>query len=304
MSKKIYLYRYLLIIKKIRLNPYLSFDEIVDYIETELSILGEDREAFSKRTFQRDIADIRQMFNVDIVFDRAHKGYYIPSDSEDKTFDKMIESFDIFQSMTQTDSLKSYFHFDNNRPAGTQFLQPIINAVKNRRIIRFVYMKHWDKPSERYAMPLVLKEYKGRWYLFCIPKNEREVKTFALDRIESLFETSEKYSFPQGWNSEEYFKHCFGIYHPNAEEDTIQEVVFDTNKETANYFLSQPLHKSQKLLSQNEDIYRFSITTYLTFDLEMELLSLGNKLKIVSPPELLKRITNSIKRALEQYEKK
>lgn len=304
MSKKTYLYRYLLIIKKVRVQPYITFEEIADYIETELFILGEDREAFSKRTFQRDVADIRQMFNIDIVFDRAQKGYYIFSDEDTVVFDRMFEAFDIFQSMTQTNSLKNYFHFDHNRPTGTQFLRPIIEAIKDRKMVQFVYLKHWNKPSTRMAKPLVLKEYKGRWYLFCILKGETEVKTFALDRIESLFETNEKYSFPQDWNADAYFEYCFGIYRPQSSEANPQEVLFETNQNTANYLLSQPLHKSQKVVSEKDGVYQFSMKIYITYDLEMELLSLGDNIRIISPIELKKKILSIHKKSFEKLSEK
>ena len=82
MSKREAIERYNLIIKKLRRQPS-SFSEISDYLAFESDLQGYDFNV-SKRTFQRDLEDIRSIYNIDIQYDFSRKVYYID-------FDKLSE---------------------------------------------------------------------------------------------------------------------------------------------------------------------------------------------------------------------
>ena len=51
----------------------------------------------------------------------------------------------------------------------------------------------------------------------------------------------------------------------------------------------------------NENETRIRLKHFITYDLIMELLSFGDRLKIISPPELKKEVCNTYMRALKQY---
>ena len=62
MSKKGYISRYLLIIKKLKAKPYTSYEELKNYIENQIEFLQmlDDQLSvgLSLRTLQRDIKEI------------------------------------------------------------------------------------------------------------------------------------------------------------------------------------------------------------------------------------------------------
>ena len=78
MSKRESTSRNHLIIKKLRQNP-ATFQEIVDYLLLESEIQAYDFN-ISKRTFQRDVIDIRSIYNIDIQYDRSRKIYFIDNE--------------------------------------------------------------------------------------------------------------------------------------------------------------------------------------------------------------------------------
>jgi proteasome accessory factor B len=67
MSKKGYISRYLLIIKKLKAKPYSSYDELRSHIEKHLEDMHWIDDSldigFSKRTLQRDLREIRTYFS-------------------------------------------------------------------------------------------------------------------------------------------------------------------------------------------------------------------------------------------------
>jgi predicted DNA-binding transcriptional regulator YafY len=81
MSKRGYISRYLLILKKLKVKPYSTYEELQAYIENQFDYLQMQDDTlnigFSKRTLQRDIKEIRNVFGIDIEFSKSKKGYFI-----------------------------------------------------------------------------------------------------------------------------------------------------------------------------------------------------------------------------------
>lgn len=78
-NKRRFFLRYISIIQKLRSNP-ASFDEIESFLKRQSRDSGEDL-SISKRTFQRDLNDIREIFDIDIRTDSSNN--YFVSDEGD-----------------------------------------------------------------------------------------------------------------------------------------------------------------------------------------------------------------------------
>jgi predicted DNA-binding transcriptional regulator YafY len=59
----------------------VTFDEMVFHLENQSELQALDL-VISQRTFQRDIKEIRSLYNVNIRFDRSKKVYFIEEDEE------------------------------------------------------------------------------------------------------------------------------------------------------------------------------------------------------------------------------
>lgn len=185
MSKREAISRYNLIIKKLRKHPS-TFKEIEDYLSLE-----SDMQAYnfnvSKRTFQRDLEDIRSIYNIDIQYNNSQKHYFIDNDDQPDVNERILEAFDTFNALNITDRLSDYIHFEKRRPQGTENLYGLLHAIKNRLQIKFTYQKYWeDEISERLVEPYALKEFKNRWYVLAFDIKDNQVKSFALDRLSEL----------------------------------------------------------------------------------------------------------------------
>ena len=77
MSKRGYISRYLLILKKLKAKPYSTYEELQGYIENQFDYLQMQDDTlnigFSKRTLQRDIREIRNTFGIDIEYSSLAK---------------------------------------------------------------------------------------------------------------------------------------------------------------------------------------------------------------------------------------
>lgn len=306
MSKKGYISRYLLILKKLKIKKHTSYQDLQKYINNELEHLkmwDDTLEiAFSQRTLQRDIKEIRNLFGIDIEFSRSHKGYYILQDeSENMNFQRMMEAFDTFSSLNMAKDLQPFIHLEQRRPQGTENMYGLLHAIKNNLNIRYAYHKFWeDGPTQRLVAPFALKEFNNRWYLVAKDIKTENIRTFALDRLSELEITKQKFNYPLDFNVEEMFKNSFGIITP--EDGQVEEVVLSFSPFQGKYIKTLPLHHSQQILMDNEQECIIGLKVKLTFDFEQEILSHGACVKVISPQRLVDSIKNSIKDTLAKYE--
>ena len=298
MSKRESIARYNLIIKKLRKQP-ADFEQISTYLSLE-SELQEYNFNVSKRTFQRDLDDIRSLYNIDIVYDFSRKVYFIDFEEQPELNERILEAFDTFNALNITDRLSNYIHFEKRRPQGTENLYGLLHAIKNKVQISFSYKKFWeDEMSQRTAEPYALKEFKNRWYVLANDLKDNKVKSFALDRLTELEITRKKFQLPIDFDVNEHYKYCFGIISPNEHQP--QEVILSFDPFQGKYIKTLPLHESQVILKDNEEELLIKLTLFLTHDFLMEILSYGDNVKVIQPESLIEDLKTSYENALKLY---
>ena len=298
MSKRESIARYNLIIKKLRKQP-ADFEQISTYLSLE-SELQEYNFNVSKRTFQRDLDDIRSLYNIDIVYDFSRKVYFIDLEEQPELNERIQEAFDTFNALNITDRLSNYIHFEKRRPQGTENLYGLLHAIKNKVQISFSYKKFWeDEMSQRTAEPYALKEFKNRWYVLANDLKDNKVKSFALDRLTELEITRKKFQLPIDFDVNEHYKYCFGIISPNEHQP--QEVILSFDPFQGKYIKTLPLHESQVILKDHEEELLIKLTLFLTHDFLMEILSYGDNVKVIQPESLIEELKTSYENALKLY---
>ncbi len=298
MSKIEAIARYHLIINKVKKHPP-TFKEISDYLALE-SELQEYNFKVSKRTFERDLNDIRIVYNIDIRFDNKRQVYDIYTDQQQDVNERIMEAFDTFNALNITDRLSDHIHFEKRRPQGTENLYGLLHAIKNKVQIKFTYEKFWEeKPSFRRVEPYLLKEFKNRWYLLARDLKDERIKNFGLDRLKELEITKKRFVYPNDFDATEHFKHCFGIIGPGDQKP--QEIILSFDFYQGKYIKSLPLHHSQKILVDNEEELRIKLTLYITHDFFMELLSFGKNVEVLEPISLVNDIKKAFQEALYMY---
>jgi len=305
MSKRGYISRYLLILKKLKVRPYSSYEDLQKYIENQVEYLQMRDDnlsvAFSKRTLQRDIKEIRNTFGIDVGFSKTEKGYYIvQSEMENMNFQRMLESFDMFNSLKVSQDMSTFIVLEKRRPQGTENLYGIIHAIKNQFQISFKYEKFWDEGvTNRTVSPYALKEFKNRWYILANDSKDGQVKSFALDRLSKLEITKYKFTLPNDYDTENNYKFSFGIISPNSKSP--QEIILSFTTHQGKYIKTLPLHETQQILADSNDELRIKLKLFITHDFIMELLSFGENVIVIKPLSLIYEIKTAHKRAFTQY---
>jgi predicted DNA-binding transcriptional regulator YafY len=305
MSKRGYISRYLLILKKLKIKPYSTYEELQAYIENQFDYLQMQDDTlnigFSKRTLQRDIKEIRNVFGIDIEYSKSQKGYFISqNENENMNFQRMMEAFDMFNSLNLAQDLTPFIHLEKRRPQGTENLYGLLHSIKNRLKIEFTYQKFWDDElSQRIVEPYALKEFKNRWYIIAKDSKDNDIKSFALDRLTQLEISKQTFVYPKNYSVEENYRYCFGIISPNGESP--QDIILAFDPFQGKYIKTLPLHDSQVILIDNSEEIRIKLRLCLTHDFLMELLSFGEYMKVIEPRSLADKVKKSHEKAYKHY---
>ncbi len=293
MSRKESLVRHKTIIQKLRSRPS-SFDEILEKLESISDI------TLSKRTFQRDLVEIEELYGIEIKFDHSKKVYCIISEHEDQYTDRMFEALDVFQALNLNNSMSSFIQFDTRKPKGTEHLNGLLHAIQNRMQVQITYHKFWeDQSCKRTIEPYLLKEFNGRWYVIVFDLEKKALRTFALDRILELRFSDIKFQHPQKTDVRKFFEDCFGIIGPNNKKVETIKLLFIENQ--GKYIKTMPLHHSQQILEENDAQTIVQLNLFPNYDFIMEILSYGEFVKVLEPKALADEVKNRLERAVEVY---
>ncbi len=290
--------RYHLIISKLKKHP-ASLKEMNAFLERESEFRGYNL-VRDKRTFKRDLDAIRSIYNIDIQYSFKKGIYEIIQDEESDKNLRMVEALDLFNALKISENITNIIHFEKRRPIGSEHLNGVLHAIQNKIQIKFSYQKFWENSLEkRDVEPHALKEFKNRWYLLGMDTNKGEIRTYALDRMSNLIISNRKFQHKIKINVNEFFKNCFGIIVPK--DEMVEEVILSFDAFQGKYIKSLPLHETQEVLIDNETEVRVKLNIYLTFDFIMEVLSYGDKVKVIKPKSLIEEINEEYRNSIGKY---
>lgn len=290
--------RCLYIVRRLKRGQKASFAEVGRYLDDASILTGEDYH-ISIRTFQRDLEAIRELFLIDIRYSRTEEVYYISDEFTDEVLsERLMESLEVFHSLKIADSLNGVFHFEPRPPLGTEHLSRMISAIKSRKLIALTYNKNWEnRLTEQTLLPIMLKEFRGRWYVVAKRMDINEVRTYSLDRVVD-FSILNRHATPPD-NLDNYFKYSFGIY--GMSNPSPQEVILKFSHEAGRYVKGAVLHHSQEVISDSCEEFTVRLNVLITFDFVMEILGYGEHVEVISPPELRTQVAERLNKALEKY---
>jgi predicted DNA-binding transcriptional regulator YafY len=215
-------------------------------------------------------------------------------------YDRIFEAVDTINALNVTESISKYIDFEKRKPKGTEHLYGIIHALKNAIELQFMYQKFWDaSPSLRKFQPFALKDFNNRWYVIGKDLKDNRIKTFSLDRISLLQFTDIRYKVPADFNIQRFFEFSFGIINP---DDLVpEEIILSFDAHQGKYIKTLPIHHSQKVLIDTENELQISLFLSPTYDFKMEVLSYGNRVKVLSPQTFVEEIKAELNETLQFY---
>ncbi len=213
--------------------------------------------------------------------------------------DKIVDRISIAKDPSDK-AIVDFVQFETPiKSRGNEFLNLLLQAIKNKNIVHFDYESFQTQQRKaRKALPLLLKEYRNRWYLLCFDVSKENVITYALDRMFDLQLTDEKWTESIDFKPDQFFKHAIGI---TASAGKPEKVIFKADNVAAKYIDSQPFHSSQQIVKAGKNRTTFEMTVFISEELIRGLLSYGGEIQVMQPEILKDQIVNRVKAMVEQY---
>lgn len=207
--------------------------------------------------------------------------------------DKIVDRVSISSNPGDKD-LNHYVQFESAVVSGgNEFLPDLLNAIRNNLIVHFDYASFiTGKSKNRTVVPLLLKEYRNRWYLISLDKLKNNIITYALDRMSGLIISEETGKKPDDFDPELYFKHSIGISANN--DDKPEKVIFKADNIAAKYIDSQPFHSSQTIIKAGKNRTTFQLNVLIAEELIRTIMSYGGEIEVLEPVSLRENICSRI----------
>ena len=327
------LMRYRLIDKAIRNknNPFPSKKMLRDLCESQV-FGSEDGAHICDSTIEKDLFALRNEYDAPIAYSVKNRGYYYtdPTYSIDQSpltesdlsalkfatntlsqfrNNELMKEFGhaldkIISKVEQTDlatKKHNFIQFETGfGSSGQEHINQLMRAIEHRNQILFDYQSYTsDEVKRRKVSPLLLKEYRNRWYLICFDLVKDRISTFGLDRMSNLELSELKFNIPIDFNADFYFQHTVGI----TVSGTLPElVVFKASPLASKYIESDPIHVSQLKLKEGKKRNTFQLRVMITEELIRLFLSYGSSVEILEPETLRNELKNRIREMSENYE--
>lgn len=310
-----------------------TMNDLTRLCNEQLEISGERH--VGRRCLEKDIEFIQQQFGL-IERERSGKSTIIRyanqtdsifnqgiSTSERKllqavsqTFGKMdgVEDFEVLNQLKSSanDQEQPIIIFEKNEDLnGRDLLPKLFRLIERKTTIELKYhrIKDTQKRNKKQIFPHVLKQCKGRWFLFGTTIDTKEVMCYSMDQIEDIKPLPIKYK-PYDGRWDEYFESVIGV--TKKADDTPQDIVFWASQDECAYLAGKPVHSSMTPLKKNDAELRkryrlpddgklFRINCIVNFELKREMASKFGERIVLEPPSLRKEIINDVKTMLNRY---
>ena len=178
-------------------------------------------------------------------------------------------------------------------------IQELMGAIVEEMKLRMQYFSVHSQQKKGYTIhPYRLMYFRGGVYLFAFVEEYKQIRTFAIERIESLEKTRESFDKPADFSVESYLESAFGVV---KEEPFDVEIVF--NADISEYVRSRVWHPSQQVREIGNGRISMKMHVGGEFELVSWILSFGPSAMVVSPERLRGRVEAELRRAVENYRK-
>lgn len=324
-------YRYQIINGLLKSNEKRKASEIMKIVNERLYQDG--FKEVTKRTIYNDFNSMQELYGVSIINEGGFIYYENRSDSingfsldsrQKSILEMALQSFRVYEGSTFFEKfsdvitrllsgslLRKLEGNENsdiiqisevNETSGHQWLEPLYEAAVEQKAVNIRYTSFGNLPKERTISPYILKEYQNSWYMigFLHEKGEHgSIRTFKLNRIDALKPSITPYYKDPAFSKEDYFKYSLGVFSSNLSEPIF--VILRFSKEISPLIREEPIHKTMKIIEDNEAGLLVSIEVYDTIELKNKILGYGEDVVVESPDYLRKDTYKTLTKALNNY---
>lgn len=176
-------------------------------------------------------------------------------------------------------------------------LRQLRTALLLQLTVAFTYKKpDADKISVYRVDPYTLILYEHGLYVRGYSHRSGEERLFAVDRMKQVTLTEDRFEIPASYSSTDRYVQQFGLI-----EELPQEVTIVFSKEVTHFMQERQWHPSQRIKKLKNGSVEVSFHAGGLDEIAYWVLSWGKEAKVLSPPKLVKIMTDQLSKSLKHY---
>lgn len=183
---------------------------------------------------------------------------------------------------------------------GTQWLERLYDCIVKEKVALVTYRDFDREPEMLVFHPWFLKQYRHRWYVFGKSQRSEGVIRLALDRIERLGTTMMDYEKNTEVDFEHFFDDIIGVAH--IDNGGPQEIQFRVPRYQAPWIDTEPLHKSQQRVAEDEWTVTYQMRVAINHEVTQKLLGYSEYVEVLAPQDLRDFFHSIHAMAIDKYE--
>jgi predicted DNA-binding transcriptional regulator YafY len=320
--------------EKVRINRILMIDEAIRSGSfPTVSKLARKAEV-TKRTIERDIEYLRDMYQAPVEYDRHKRGYFysepnffmksvIMTEGElfsIALFDRVLEQYrntpletalrrifkKVVQSMPERVTVNSGLLSpqisvisDHHGPIDPKVFEKIFTALKTKQTVTFEY-RPVQKTTymTRTADPYHAICQRANWYFIGYCHDKKVPRMFSFSRVRDVTLTKRHFDIPQDFKPEEHFDREMGVFASSRTAYTVELLI---SGEIGTYALERRWHDTQKVEQRKDGSVFVQFTTTQIPEVLRWVLGQGHTVKVLNPPELVGMVKDEVEKMRGMY---
>jgi predicted DNA-binding transcriptional regulator YafY len=321
--------------EKVRINRILMLDEMIrSGSYPSIAKLARKAEV-NKRTIERDIEYLRDMYEAPIEYDRQKRGYYysepnffiksvILTEGELFSlalFDRLLEQYRntpletdlrrIFEKIVHSlpdnvtvnpGMFSSHVSIisDHQGQIDPKVFEGIFTALKTKRTITFEY-RPLQKTTymTRKVDPYHAICQRGNWYFIGYCHDKKEPRMFSFSRVKKVVLNKEHFTIPPDFKPDKYFDKEMGVFASSRTPYTVELLI---DNEIGTFALERQWHDTQTVEQRKDGSVYVKFTTTQIPEVLRWVLGQGHTVKALAPPELVGMVKDEAEKVRGMYE--
>lgn len=245
-----------------------------------------------------DVEEQTSLFHAAIFAEEA--GYY-GGEALNRAVSKLSNYSNVEQEAKINHHLASLEVIGRVSPIHTElFLKELEQALASKLSVKLLYRKNGaEQLSERLLDPYTIIYWNNKWYVIGFCHLRSDVRSFRVDRIESIDLTEHKFNRAEDFSARDFFNNKLL---PNMDKGSVVSLILSGHESvlvdiTQHWFLDHYLYER----TSNQVIFRLEkdiVHTYVPY----LLLPYNMSIKVIEPTSLRKKIIEVLSELIKFHE--
>lgn len=199
-----------------------------------------------------------------------------------------------------TAAMLSVGRADPNEPFTRNFAL-VAQGWADGRVVEFDYEPAGSEKRRARVRPYFLEpDAAGRSvYLIGWDETVDAMRTYKVERIRSATLTADRYEIPDDFDPDRWLAHSWGIWSSDGTRVVTVRLRFDAS--VAHRVRESVWHRSQQLTELDDGRVELSVQVAGIVEIRPWIMSWGDAVEVLEPPELREVVANAVRRLAERY---